>query len=216
MSSSARLRITPTAALRTAGASICALALAGSLVACGLNKDKASHDGGVNPSAVKTLEPEASDTATTPTPEEKPVSSVAPAPQAGEATVNQEFVADSFERSMVVLEQPAENIDLTQVLTGAALEARDNERQELESNKLRQEGKPKVLHSEIVPGDSPNKVSARICVDNSDVKLFDENNVLVNGNVPAEEQRSAMLASFEKVDGMWKMSDLQFPDDPRC
>lgn len=187
--------------------------LATSLVACSTDKDPslASKTEAVASSSSHA----SSEDAAHPTPQ-RSTSTVAAPTQADAESITPDLVADAIEKSMTVLEQPTDNIDLTHVLTGAALEARENERQELEANGLRQEGAAKVIHSEITPGQTPNVMNAHLCVDSTDIKLFDKNNVHVNAHVPAEEQRSALLASFEKVDGQWKLADLQFPNDPRC
>ncbi|MFV8394759.1 hypothetical protein [Corynebacterium hindlerae] len=187
--------------------------LAASLVACGSGKDF-SPAPEIEARVTSSSEAPSEDAAHSISPQS--TSTVAAPIQADAESITPDFVADALAKSMTPLEQPTNSIALTHVLAGAALEARENERQELEANELRQEGTAKVIHSEISPGQTPDTMHARLCVDSSDVKIFDKNNVLVNAHVPADEQRSALLASFEKIDGQWKLAELQFPSDPRC
>ena len=139
----------------------------------------------------------------------------APTPQAP-GDIDTGLMEDILDVSLSTLDDPAATLDLSEVLTAAALEDIENQRQEWAVEGWHQEGEASVPVSEIEATDDPSVVRARVCVDSSQVNVVDENGVVVNADVPAEERRSLMLVTFVREVDVWRMAERTFPDDPRC
>ncbi|AKK04820.1 hypothetical protein CMUST_02380 [Corynebacterium mustelae] len=114
------------------------------------------------------------------------------------------------------LADPTAEIDLSQILTETALEDIENQRLEWATNEFRQEGNANIVGTTVEPGETPDTAIARVCIDSTRVEVLDENGSTVNDDIPREEQRSLMIAVFSLDDGVWKLAEQQFPDDPRC
>ncbi|GAB3701531.1 hypothetical protein GCM10027595_16120 [Corynebacterium nasicanis] len=125
-------------------------------------------------------------------------------------------VENILQTTWASLGDPGAELDLSPVLTGTALEDVQNQRQEWIINEWHQEGMARIVSTEIEHTADPAVVLARVCVDSAGVEVKDENGATVNSDIPPEEQRSLMLATFSLVEGRWKLAERQFPDDPRC
>ena len=176
-----------------------ALTLTLSLAACGTDalSDNAS---GSNASATTSI----------------PTTTVA-APEAAEATtLEAEYVTEVLQLTWTSLGDPEAAVDLSQILTDTALEEIDNQRAEWSTNDWRQEGQPTIVSTQIEPGENPETAIAKVCVDSAPVKVLDENSVEINEDTPPETDRSLMIAVFSQNEGVWKLAEQQFPDDPTC
>lgn len=144
-----------------------------------------------------------------------PASTGAPVPAADfNGNIDDAYVEDSLAGAHTVLAQPEVARDMSQVLSGTALEDFDNQRLELEASGLHMEGNPKVVSSREVDSPQPGTVVKEVCVDNSAVRTVDENGKEVA--TPAGQERSRMLLTYVEADGAWTLSKLSFPDDPNC
>lgn len=140
---------------------------------------------------------------------------VAPTPTTPDG-IDRELVEKTLQTSWSSLEDPEAALDMSALLTGVALEDFENQRQEWAVTKLHQVGKAKIVSTVIEPTDDPTAVVARVCVDSSAVEVRDENDAVVNSDIPRDEQRSLMLTTFRLEDGTWKLAERSFPDDPHC
>jgi len=145
-----------------------------------------------------------------------PTSTVtAPTPSAP-GGIDEELVARILGVTWTVLANPATALDLSEVLTGTALEDVENQRQEWVINEWRQQGTAEIVSTELEPTDDPAVTRAHVCVDSADVSVVDAEGNVINDDIPAEETRSLMIVTFSLEGDQWRMSERQFPDDPRC
>ncbi|MDO5670281.1 MAG: hypothetical protein Q4G50_09775 [Corynebacterium sp.] len=165
-----------------------------------------------NSSSENPPSPESSAEVTTPTTTSTVAAPAAPSPEGIDTGLMEEIV----DVSLSTLEDPTASLDLSEVLTAAALEDIENQRQEWAVEGWHQEGEASVTVSDIEPSDNPSVVRAQVCVDSSEVRVVDGNGVVINADVPAEERRSLMVVTFVQEGELWRMAERTFPDDPRC
>lgn len=185
-----------------------------SLSACDDNfRSALSSSGSTSESSAAVETP--GDPAETPTSAVETSTLVAPTPTTPDG-IDRELVEKTLQTSWSSLEDPEAALDMSALLTGVALEDFENQRQEWAVTKLHQVGKAKIVSTVIEPTDDPTAVVARVCVDSSAVEVRDENDAVVNSDIPRDEQRSLMLTTFRLEDGTWKLAERSFPDDPHC
>ncbi|WP_394282272.1 hypothetical protein [Corynebacterium sp.] len=138
-----------------------------------------------------------------------PVPAVDPSPE-----VDEVFIEDTLNSVHSVLAEPTVVRDLSQVLSGQALEDFENQQIELENEGLRMEGDVTIVDERQVDSPAPGTVIKEVCVDNSAVRTLDENGDDVTS--PNAQARSRMLLTFTAAGDSWTLSELSFPDDPNC
>ncbi|GAB2501501.1 hypothetical protein CATRI_02060 [Corynebacterium atrinae] len=184
------------------------------LSACDDKLSSALSSSGSSSESSEAVEPSL-DPAETPTSAVETSTLVAPTPTTPEG-IDRELVEKTLQTSWSSFEDPEAALDMSALLTGVALEDFENQRQEWAVTELHQVGRAEIVSTDIEPTDDPTAVVARVCVDSSGVEVRDENDNVVNADIPREEQRSLMLTTFRLEDGTWKMAERAFPDDPRC
>lgn len=108
-----------------------------------------------------------------------------------------------------------ETADVSNALTGAALEEFENQRQEWETNEWHQENAATVDGVEVLSTSSDGtSVTAQMCVDSSQLRVVDSAGTDVRSS--DAPQRSAMVLTFVLVDGRWLLSEQTFAEDPSC
>lgn len=113
------------------------------------------------------------------------------------------------------LVDPAEATDMTQVLTGAALEAFENQRQEWESQEWTQSGAPSLEDPEILDSDPDGTwVRMQVCVDSSRVSVLDDTGTDMRS--PDAPQRTLNVLRLALENGTWKLAEQEFADPPGC
>ncbi|MFC3686881.1 hypothetical protein [Aquipuribacter hungaricus] len=99
-------------------------------------------------------------------------------------------------------------------VAGPLLEELTTQLEEYDVNGWRQEGRTTVVSSEVLSQDATGQV-LRVCVDSSDVRVVDEQGVLVQ---PTDglRTRQAVQLTVQQTDGAWQVVRRDFPDDPDC
>ncbi len=129
---------------------------------------------------------------------------------------DQAVVAEILQLTWSSLEDPTVEVDLSEILTDTALEDFDNQRVEMATNDLHQTGKATIVSTEIEPGAEPETALAKVCVDSTKVEVLDDAESVVNEEVAPEHNRTLTLATFAHEDGVWKLAEQTYPDDPNC
>jgi len=149
--------------------------------------------------------------ASTPTP--APSGTDTPGPLAAQDA--QEVAEHALEAVGAALVAPADAPDMTKVLTGAALEAFENQRQEWESQEWTQSGAPSLEDPEILDSDPDGTwVRMQVCVDSSRVSVFDDTGTDMRS--PDAPQRTLNVLRLALEDGTWKLEEQVFADPPDC
>lgn len=183
----------------------------------GLSSVSQSGNGGSSSSlgsgnSLSSLDPEESET-----PSEVVVTSTVEAPTpTTPGVIDPPLVEDLLQTAWSSLEDPHAELDLSELLTGTALEDFENQRMEWTISEFHQEGKAEIISTDIEPATDSDQVTATVCVDSSAVKVLDENGTVVNDGIPPEELRSTMIVILVREENVWRIVERQFPDDPRC
>lgn len=131
-----------------------------------------------------------------------------------DATQVESVTEDMLEALSVALADP-EHADLSAVMTGSALEAFENQREEWANEQWHQENAATVDGGEVMStADDGTSVTAQMCIDSSAVRILDDAGTDLN---PADApQRSAMILTYVLIDGRWLLSEQGFAEDPNC
>lgn len=178
-----------------------------------------SSDADVPPSGTPSASaPARTRAATTPsptgsTPAPAPGGTVAPGPL--DAQDAEEVAEHALGVIGDALTSPADAEDMTGVLTGAALEAFENQRQEWEAQAWTQSGTPSLEDPQILDSDPAGTwVRMQVCVDSSQVTVRDDTGTDMRN--PAAPQRSLNVLRLALEDGTWKLEEQVFADPPDC
>lgn len=144
------------------------------------------------------------------------VTTTVAAPTAAEGDLNEQVVAQILDTTWETLEDTTMDVDMSAVLTAAALEEFENQRLEWTTNEWRQEGRSVIASSDVTIAPDQQSATARLCIDSTGVTVLDENGVVVNDAHPDTPQRTLTIAQFVKADGVWKLAAQQIADDPNC
>ena len=161
----------------------------------------------------------------TPSPTDPAPSDSPSAPQSGATTTASGAVLSDQEATEVVAEAmgavsdalrtPAQVGDLSSRLSGAALEAFENQRQEWEAQGWTQSGAPTLEGLRLVEEDpSGTRVRVEVCVDSSGVSVHDDTGAQIRP--PSDPQRSLNVLLLVDEGGTWKLAEQTFADPPQC
>lgn len=144
------------------------------------------------------------------------VTSTVAAPSAAEGKFDDQVAAEILDTTWGTLHDTTVDVDLSAVLTAAALEEFENQRLEWMTNEWHQEGKSEIVSSTVEVAPNQLSATAQLCIDSSGVTVLDENGVAVNQSHPDTPQRTLTVASFVNDGRVWKLSEQQIADDPNC
>ena len=121
---------------------------------------------------------------------------------------------DALTRTATALSDPGNPADLSEVLTGSALDAYLAQAEEFMNTGVHQEGAPTIENARIT-NSSEDGASLEIeaCVDSSSVRVLNDQGT----DLPASQpKRSLTIFTLTNPDGSWKLASETFPDDPTC
>ncbi|MCC2314576.1 hypothetical protein [Cellulomonas xiejunii] len=143
-------------------------------------------------------------------------------PHDGLGVVGSDVVADSVQAALaaagVALAAPeAAGDELATVATGDHLASLRADVEQFAAEGLTQAGQARVEAVEVVEQDvtaTPPTVTARLCIDSSEVQVLDENGTNLRG--AGTPPRSLNVIRLVEEDGTWKVAHQAFADDPAC
>lgn len=107
--------------------------------------------------------------------------------------------------------------DLTGVVTGSMLDELEAIRAEYENEGWTQLGAPEIVSLRVVEAptaDAPDDAIVEVCLDNSGVRIVDEDGNDVRE--PGSLTRVLNIYVLRFIDGQWVVADHTFPDDTDC
>ena len=121
---------------------------------------------------------------------------------------------EALTRTATALSDPGNPVDLSDVLTGSALDEYLAQSEEFMNTGVHQEGAPTIENARITnTSEDGTSLEVEACVDSSAVQVLNDQGTDLRASQP---KRSLTIFTLTNPDGSWKLASETFPDDPTC
>lgn len=120
---------------------------------------------------------------------------------------------DALTRTATALSDPGNPVDLSDVLTGSALDEYLAQAEEFMNTGVHQEGAPTIENARITNTSEDGTIEVEACVDSSAVQVLNDQGTDLRASQP---KRSLTIFTLTNPDGSWRLASETFPDDPTC